>query len=247
MLTHTFASAGRTCCRTPRQPACRRARRPALCAAALGGLVLAWGALAALPSPAAAQDGAAGRVERPGRPDIHSPEPRPAEAALFDPASSLRRTAYRAPVPAPPPGVAQVALGEALRLHQAGGAWFIDVMPVEDGVRDPATGAWRLRQPRQTIPGAFWYPEVGRADPPEDLLEAFVARMRVLAAAQPRRPLVLFCLADCWMSWNAALRLHRLGIGPLLWLAEGTDGWVEAGRPLLPAWPEAAPVAPQGR
>jgi PQQ-dependent catabolism-associated CXXCW motif protein len=140
--------------------------------------------------------------------------------------------------------VAQVALDEALRLHAAGAAWFIDVMPVEDGVRDPASGAWRLRQPRQTIPGAFWFPEVGRAEPPADLLEAFVARMRTLARSRPHRQLVLFCLADCWMSWNAALRLQRLGIGPVLWLAEGTDGWVEAGQPLLPAWPEASPQAP---
>ncbi|MFN3288108.1 MAG: hypothetical protein ACK40H_06630, partial [Sphingomonadaceae bacterium] len=199
---------------------------------------------AALLSPATARQAAAGAIAPAGRSEATSLPPRTAEASLFDPASGLRRSAYRAPVPAPPPGVAQVPLAEALRLNAAGAAWFIDVMPVEDGVRDPSTGAWRLRQPRQTIPGASWFPEVGRADPPVDLLEAFVARMRVLAASQPHRPLVLFCLADCWMSWNAALRLHRLGIGPVLWLAEGTDGWVEAGRPLLPAWPEATPVAP---
>jgi len=27
----------------------------------------------------------------------------------------------------------------------------------------------------------------------------------------PRRTLIVFCLADCWMSWNAAWRLSRIG------------------------------------
>jgi PQQ-dependent catabolism-associated CXXCW motif protein len=191
---------------------------------------------------------AAGEAPQPAPAPVAPPAmaaaaPAPAGGDLFDPASGLRRTAYRAPVPGPPPGVPQLPLAEALRLHDRGAAWFIDVMPVEDGVRDPVSGQWRLRQPRLTIPGAFWFPEVGRAEPPADLLNAFLARMRALAAARPKRPLVLFCLADCWMSWNAALRLQRLGIGPVVWLAEGTDGWTESGRTLLPAWPEAPPAA----
>lgn len=247
-----MARAGPACGRKTRRRALSRLSRPALSTAMLGGVAIAWVGLAALLAPAAAGQGAAVGVAQSGRTGAGSPASWPVDAAridpaLFDPDSGLRRTAYRAPVPGPPPGVEQVALDEALRLHQAGAAWFIDVMPVEDGVRDPATGAWRLRQPRQTIPGAFWFPEVGRAQPPADLLEAFIARMRGLAAARLERPLILFCLADCWMSWNAALRLKRLGIGPVLWLAEGTDGWVEAGQPLKPAWPEAAPVVPRGR
>jgi len=27
----------------------------------------------------------------------------------------------------------------------------------------------------------------------------------------PRRTLIVFCLADCWMSWNAAWRLSHAG------------------------------------
>ena len=50
--------------------------------------------------------------------------------------------------------------------------------------------------------------------------------------------IVTFCLDDCWMSWNAAKRLHALGYTNVWWLAEGTDGWRDLGRPLIDATPE---------
>jgi len=31
------------------------------------------------------------------------------------------------------------------------------------------------------------------------------------ALIHPRRTLIVFCLADCWMSWNAAWRLSHAG------------------------------------
>jgi rhodanese-related sulfurtransferase len=40
------------------------------------------------------------------------------------------------------------------------------------------------------------------------------------------------------MSWNAARRLRALGYTDVRWLAEGTDGWREAGLPLVEARPE---------
>ena len=52
------------------------------------------------------------------------------------------------------------------------------------------------------------------------------------------RMIVTFCLDDCWMSWNAAKRLHALGYTNVWWLAEGTDGWRDLGRPLVEATPE---------
>jgi PQQ-dependent catabolism-associated CXXCW motif protein len=50
--------------------------------------------------------------------------------------------------------------------------------------------------------------------------------------------IVTFCLADCWMSWNAARRLRSLGYANVWWLAEGTDGWRELGLPLVDTVPE---------
>ncbi|MEL6315810.1 MAG: PQQ-dependent catabolism-associated CXXCW motif protein, partial [Pseudomonadota bacterium] len=39
------------------------------------------------------------------------------------------------------------------------------------------------------------------------------------------RPVVIFCLEECWMSWNAAKRAIEWGYSDVYWLPEGTDGW----------------------
>jgi PQQ-dependent catabolism-associated CXXCW motif protein len=55
------------------------------------------------------------------------------------------------------------------------------------------------------------------------------------------RIVVLYCLADCWMSWNAAKRALSLGYSNVAWYREGTDGWIAAGLPLEQATPEPRP------
>ncbi len=62
--------------------------------------------------------------------------------------------------------------------------------------------------------------------------------MARLTHGDKARTIVTFCLADCWMSWNAAKRLHALGYTHVQWLSEGTDGWHDAGLPLVDATPE---------
>jgi PQQ-dependent catabolism-associated CXXCW motif protein len=53
--------------------------------------------------------------------------------------------------------------------------------------------------------------------------------------------LVLYCLANCWMSWNAAKRALSLGYSDVAWYPEGTDGWFAALLPLEDATPEPRP------
>ena len=55
------------------------------------------------------------------------------------------------------------------------------------------------------------------------------------------RLIVLYCLADCWMSWNAAKRALAIGYSNVAWYREGTDGWLAAGLPLKEATPEPRP------
>jgi PQQ-dependent catabolism-associated CXXCW motif protein len=96
--------------------------------------------------------------------------------------------------------------------------------------------------PRATIPGALWVPGVGegRLEPEaERYLDGALAR---LAGPAGPRPVVVFCFADCWMSWNAALRLAARGAPPALWYPLGVDGWVEAGGGLA----RVTPFAPGG-
>ena len=53
--------------------------------------------------------------------------------------------------------------------------------------------------------------------------------------------LVIYCLADCWMSWNAAKRALAYGYTNVAWYPDGTDGWERAKLPTSEAQPEPRP------
>jgi len=173
-------------------------------------------------------------------PPAGAEEPRAEQPpALFD-AAGYRIARYRSPIREDPHPAPRLALAAALDLVPGRDALFIDVMPVESGVRDPATGRWTIHQPHRTIPGAEWHPEAGRMPADADLWRALETTAR---KAGPRRPVILFCREDCWMSWNAARRLAALGLANVWWLAEGTDGWHGAGRALAEARPVTVPAS----
>ncbi|MBU6165194.1 MAG: rhodanese [Alphaproteobacteria bacterium] len=150
---------------------------------------------------------------------------------FHDPVTLYRIDRPRSPVPGPPEGVP--ALDAAGVARWGGRALRVDVSPVEDGRRDPATGRWTLLAPARSIPQALWFPEAGRVPGNPAIIAHFMARVPVLAAG---RPVIVFCLTDCWMSWNAALRLHRAGI-KVAWYGAGRDGWAASDRPLAPVIP----------
>lgn len=158
-----------------------------------------------------------------------------AQSAEFD-SRGYRSARYRAPVHGDPRPAIRIALPAALMLVPGRDALFLDVMPAEGGARDKASGRWRLSQRHETISGAIWYPEVGRAPVDATLWEAFVRTAR-----RAGKPVVVFCRVDCWMSWNAARRLAEGGVRNVLWFAEGTDGWHAAGRPLVTGRPVTIP------
>lgn len=163
-----------------------------------------------------------------------------AEDAPFDPVTGYRVSQYRGVVLAAPPGVARVGARQVARLTDRHAAILIDVVPAEGGVRDAVTGDWRLARPAATIPGAHWFPEAGRGHLEPAIARWFADGVSRLHRADPQQPLIVFCLADCWMSWNAALRLHRAGYTHVLWFAEGADGWRDLGHKLAPVLPYKA-------
>lgn len=164
----------------------------------------------------------------------------PVQDAAFDPVSGYRIAAYRGVVPGPPPGVPRIEAAAVAALGDR--AVLVDVVPAEGGVRDSTNGAWRLARPAVSIPNAHWFPEAGRGVPDPGIERWFLEGVRALAAAKPRAPIIVFCLADCWMSWNAALRLRRAGYTQVRWFAEGSDGWRDLGRRLVPVAPYRASV-----
>ena len=44
--------------------------------------------------------------------------------------------------------------------------------------------------------------------------------------------LVVYCQANCWMSWNAAKRILSYGYSNVAWYPDGTDGWERASLPI---------------
>jgi PQQ-dependent catabolism-associated CXXCW motif protein len=161
--------------------------------------------------------------------------------ARFDPHTGYRIAEYRGIIPEPPPGVRRIDAAAVARLVDAGRATLIDVVPAEGAVRE-VDGRWRLAREQRGIPGAAWFPEAGRGRIDPAIERWFLNGVARLRAAEPRRTLIVFCLADCWMSWNAAWRLKRAGYAQVRWFADGADGWRELGRPLVSMTPYPEPL-----
>lgn len=162
-------------------------------------------------------------------------------AAEFDAATGYRTDRYRAPVDRPIEGGVEVNLETLDRLSREDHAALIDVMPARAGY-DAGTGRWRLVEPRQNIPGSVWLPDVGRGVIEPELAAYFRSALARLTQERPGRPLVFYCMADCWMSWNAVKRAASFGFRNVYWYPAGSDGWRDAGRPLVAGDP--LPVEP---
>lgn len=150
-----------------------------------------------------------------------------AAAQVAEPAG-FRGEPYKAPVPATLAG-AQVIDGPAAIALQGQGVPFIDAFPrIRRPEGLPADTIWR-EPPHDTIPGAIWLWDTGY----EALAPAEQARLETgLADAtgnDKAAPVVIFCRADCWMSWNAAKRAVQMGYTAVSWFPQGTDGWLAAG------------------
>ena len=153
---------------------------------------------------------------------------------------SYRQSDYRAPTPATLKGARVLTTDEAAVMWRAGDAAFIDVLPQAPRPKDlPAGVVWRDK-PRSDIPGSLWLPDTGYGELAPVMLDYFRRGLdKALGARQ--RPLVFYCLKDCWMSWNAAKRALALDYTNVAWYPEGSDGWAAAGLPVERRTPEPRP------
>jgi PQQ-dependent catabolism-associated CXXCW motif protein len=146
---------------------------------------------------------------------------------------------YRAAVPATLAG-AEVLDDAAAHALWRSGAAFVDVLPRPPKPANlPAGTIWRDR-PHATIPGARWLPNTGFQALAPETLAYFLDGLAAATGGDRAAPLVLFCKADCWMSWNAAKRALEHGYTRIFWYPGGVDGWAAAGWPLEPAEPHSA-------
>jgi len=151
--------------------------------------------------------------------------------------SDYRMEEYRAPVPATLAGATVIDTAAAEALWRAGTAVFVDALPRPVKPADlPAGTVWHDK-PRPSIPGAAWLANVGYGRLAPEMDAYFRRSLEELTAGDHGRRLVFFCLADCWMSWNAARRAVSWGYTAVDWYPAGTDGWAAAGLPLENATP----------
>jgi len=145
---------------------------------------------------------------------------------------------YRAPTPTTLKGARVVTTAQAEQIWKSGGAIFLDVLPYAPRPTNLPPGTIWREKPRRNIPGSSWLPDTGYgalAPVTENYLRTNLARV---TGGDRTKALVVYCLRDCWMSWNAAKRILSMGYANVVWYPDGTDGWAEADLPLRQSMPE---------
>jgi PQQ-dependent catabolism-associated CXXCW motif protein len=145
---------------------------------------------------------------------------------------------YRAPVPATLAGVRVLRTEQAETIWRSGSGVFVDVLPRPPKPANlPAGTIWRDR-PRFNIPGTIWLPDTGYGELAAAMEKYFRHGLVKATGGSKAKLLVIYCQADCWMSWNAAKRALSYGYSNVAWYPEGTDGWQRAELPMAESEPE---------
>lgn len=164
-----------------------------------------------------------------------------AQAAEVSEPAGYRVENYRAPTPTTLRGGQVVTTEEAEKIWRSGSASFVDVLPRPPRPKTLPEGTIWHDKPRLDIPGSIWLPDTGYGELAPSMADYFASGLRKVSGGDRTRLLVLYCLADCWMSWNAAKRALALGYSSVAWYRDGTDGWSATGLPLESATPEPRP------
>lgn len=158
----------------------------------------------------------------------------------IDPNTGFRLGHYRAPTPESVPNAQRIKLDELKALLKKPNVALLDVMAHTGAGPDPATGEWRVNEARFHIPGSVWLPEVGLGRLTPVLRRYFRDNLERITSGDKSHTIVIYCIADCWPSWNAAKRAGEWGYENVLWFSEGSDGWSQVGLPLEKA--HAVPI-----
>ena len=149
---------------------------------------------------------------------------------------------YDAVVPDTLTGATVVDAQGVARLRDQAGAVLIDVIPEQRRPESlPENQLW-IPAAHRTVPGALWLPGVGYGQLSDAAQRYFLDHLDTASRGNKARPLVFFCRANCWMSWNAAKRALNHGYTNVYWYPEGIEGWFEAGFDYAPV---AAPAPGQ--
>jgi PQQ-dependent catabolism-associated CXXCW motif protein len=161
-----------------------------------------------------------------------SQAPRPAAYGEEDrdwsvpPTAQFRTARYHSPTPLAIPGGKVVTTLELKALLERDPRPFvIDVL----GGR-----------PHLTVAGAFWMSGAGAGDMSPDEENRFAQAIANFAGGNKARPMVFLCVdAECWLSYNAALRAISLGYTGVMWYRGGIAAWRHAELPTAQSDPFA--------
>jgi len=151
--------------------------------------------------------------------------------------AGLKLEHYRSPTPACVPKGLTLTTTELQQLIAKDKPILVDVMAVllREDAGFPAT--WLVNELHNSLPNSVWLPNVGYAELQPEFESWFKAQLEQLTQKNLNQPLVFYCVADCWLSWNTVQRVHDYGYTQVYWYKEGIDGWKEAGLPLVNSEP----------
>jgi len=140
------------------------------------------------------------------------------------PTTQLRTVGYHSPTPLQIPGGKVVTTLELKALmEQNPRPYLIDVLG--GGIH-------------RTIAGAFWMIGAGAGDMSGEEEKRFAAAIGNFAGGDKSRPMVFFCVdAECWLSYNTALRAIKLGYTNVMWFRGGIAAWRIAELPMAQSDP----------
>lgn len=151
--------------------------------------------------------------------------------------AGLKLDHYRSPTPACVPNGITLKTPEVQKLIETDKPVLIDVLAVYLRVDDGFGATWLVSEPHESLPNSVWLPNVGYGTLEPNFEQWFKAQLEKLTEKDLNKPLVFYCIADCWMSWNTVQRVRDYGYTRVYWYKEGIDGWKEAGLPLVKSEP----------
>ncbi len=150
---------------------------------------------------------------------------------------SYRNDKYRSPVPLTLRSAKVLSSADAMKVWSARQAVFIDVYPHPPKPAGLTPGTIWREASHMTIEDAVWLANVGYGVLPPGYDDYFRRNLDMLTKGDKTKPLVFFCLRNCWMSWNAAKRALSYGYSNVSWYRDGSDGWQEIGGLIVEAHP----------
>lgn len=176
-----------------------------------------------------------------------SANPNPSKAALNaapalckrteDMPPYLRMQQYRGITPACVPNGQTLDIPALQQLIKHDDPILIDVWAIVRSVDEDFGSMWLPNREHYSLPDTVWLPNIGYGKIKPDIEQYLQDNLQRLTQGDKAKPLVFFCVMDCWMSWNAVQRVAGYGYSNVYWYRDGTDSWEEAGLPLVEVHP----------